>query len=94
MLRDTGNLYRALAWITRPRKAVITPTPRGPPVEVAVGDEVQIVYEGEVRRIRVLAITAWGLRAWDEVKAGIRGFRFDKIGAAGQPPETDTAASG
>ena len=91
---DLDKLRRELARVRRPRSATITPMPGGSPVEVSVGDEVEFDYEGETRRVRVLAITHWGLRAWDEVKSRMRGFSFTKIGAAERPPETDEAASG
>lgn len=94
MLQGVERLRRELDRIRRPRSASITPTPGGPSVEVHVGDIVEIMYEGYARRIRVLGITSWGIRAWDEAKAGMRGFRFDKIGAEERPQETDAAASG
>lgn len=92
MLHDLERLRRELARISRPRTAVITPLPGGPAVEVSVGDEIEFDYEGETRRVRVLAITEWGLRAWDEVKAGMRGFRFDKIGTTGDGMQADEEA--
>lgn len=94
MLRNIQNLHREVARLSRPRSAVITPTPDGRPAEVSVGDEVEIIYEGELRRIRVLAITSWGLRCRDLDKQAVRSFKFTKIGAAEGPPETDGAAQG
>jgi hypothetical protein len=61
---------------------------------VRPGDIVEIVYEGERRKVRVLAVTAWGLRCWDEDRSAIRGFCFGKIGTEEKLQETDTAASG
>lgn len=98
MLQGVERLHRELNRLRRPRKATITPITGGSPVEVSIGDEVQMVYEGELRRIRVLSITAWGLRAWDEDRRAMRSFSFTKIGSAGiQPPadqETGEAAQG
>jgi hypothetical protein len=94
VLRDIENLHREVARLSRPRSAVITPTPGGSPVEVRVGDEVEIAYEGELRRVRILAITDWGLRCRDLDKQSMRSFTFMKIGAAEMPHETDEAASG
>ena len=75
-----------------------SPAPGKAEVEVRPGDELEIGYEGENRRVRVLAVMPWGLRAWDKEKAAVRAFKFDKIGAAnvGTPPdhETDAAALG
>lgn len=92
MLQGVERLHRELARISRPRKATITLTPGGPAVEVEVGDEIEFDYEGERRRVRVLAITEWGLRAWDEDRRAMRSFSFTKIGSAsdGTPADEET----
>ena len=96
MLRDLGKLRHELERISRPRKVLITPTPDGPAIEVNVGDEIGIVYQGETRQIRILAITSWGIRARDLDKRATRAFRFDRIGTTGDgtsvTEETDEAA--
>ena len=89
---DLAKLRHELARIRRPRSATITLTPGGPPVEVRPGDELEISYEGEGRR--VLAIMPWGLRCWDQDRSATRSFRFGKIGAEEPPQQTDAAASG
>ncbi len=92
MLRDIDNLRRELDRVRRPRQVTITPALGGPPVEVGIGDSVEIVYEGERRQVRVMAVMAWGIRAWDEDKGAVRAFCFEKIGRQ-KPDETDEAAS-
>ena len=91
MLQGVEKLERELDRLRRPRTAMITPVPGGQPVEVGVGEAIDIVYEGEARRVRVMAIMPWGIRAWDEAKSGMRSFRLDKIGQK-TPHETDEAA--
>lgn len=92
MLEGIERLHAEVNRIRRPRSVTITPAPGRQPVEVGLGDEVEISYEGEARRIRVLAITSWGLRCRDLDKQSMRSFKFTKIGAAERPPETDEAA--
>jgi hypothetical protein len=92
VLRGIERLHREVARLNRPRSAIITPTPGGWPTEVRVGDEVQITYNGELRHVRVLAITSMAIRAWDLDKQSMRSFTFMKIGAAKTPRETDAAA--
>jgi hypothetical protein len=89
---DIDRLRRELGRVRRPHQATITPAPGVPPVEVSVGDMVEIVYEGEVRRVRVEGVMPWGIRYWDLEKEGMRAFRFEKIGRQ-KPDEMDTAAS-
>lgn len=65
-------------------KATITPSPGGTPVEVGPGDELEIMYKGECRLVRVMSVAAWGVRCWDVAKSAVRAFKFEKIGAAGE----------
>lgn len=84
MLEGLERLAAERGRVRRPRQATITPGPGMPTVEVRHGDEVGFLYEGESRRVRVLAVMPWGVRAWDLDKQALRAFKYDKIGAAGE----------
>lgn len=82
MLEGLEQLHAELNRIRRPRQATLTPGPGLPPVEVRVGDEVAFLYGGEARRVRVLAVMSWGIRARDLDKEAVRAFKYGKIGVA------------
>lgn len=91
MLEGIERLHAEVNRIRRPRSVTVTPAPGLPPIEVRPGDEFEIVYKGEARHVRILAITSTAIRAWDLDKSAIRAFRLDKIGRE-PPSETDEAA--
>jgi ribosomal 50S subunit-recycling heat shock protein len=92
MLRNLERPQTEVGRVRRPRSAVITPAPGLPEVDVSVGDIVEIEYDGDRCRVRVLAIRARGLLVRDFDKRCFRAFSYELIGRE-RVHETDAAAS-
>jgi len=85
MLKNIESLRAEMARLRQGGRATITPAPGGESVSVGAGDEIEVVYQGERREIRVVEVRAWGLRVWDIGKQAVRSFRFERIGCEKEP---------
>jgi len=81
MLQGIDRMRTKFGRKRKRQNATITPAPGMQPIKVAFGDHIEFIYEGELRRVQVLAIWDWGIRGWDADRQALRGFSSAKIGA-------------